>query len=68
MQRAEAEGRDPETELRELVSDFVLGGIVTGAQWARESRVEGPNEHGRRPSDDCSEQDSKRRRFDETGR
>jgi hypothetical protein len=30
MQRAEAEGRDPEQELREIVSRTVLEGMVTG--------------------------------------
>ena len=30
MQRAEAEGRDPEEELREVVSRTVLEGVLTG--------------------------------------
>lgn len=30
MQRAEAEGRDPEEELRQVVSRTVLEGVVTG--------------------------------------
>jgi hypothetical protein len=30
MQRAEAEGRDPEEELRQIVSRTVLEGVVTG--------------------------------------
>jgi len=30
MQRAEAEGRDPEEEIRQVVSRTVLQGVVTG--------------------------------------
>lgn len=32
MQRAETEGRDPDAELREVVSRTVLEGVVTGFQ------------------------------------
>jgi len=69
MQRAEAEGRDPEAELREMVGRAVLGGVMTGATWAQESATEevaGPN--GRRHGDDSENSENKRQRFDDAGR
>ena len=37
MQRAEAEGRDPDNELRQLVGETVLAGIATGYSMSVES-------------------------------
>lgn len=69
MQRAEAEGRDPEAELREMVGRAVLDGVITGAGLVQEGDTEeGLNEQGRRPGDQSDAQDSKRQRFDEAGR
>lgn len=38
IQRAEAEGRDPEEELRELVGKVVLDSIIAGAALAQNNR------------------------------
>lgn len=56
MERAEAEGRDPDEELREVVGRTVLQGVVTGYGMGAESsdrtaeREEGPGENGAKRS------------------
>ena len=70
MQRAEAEGRDPEAELQNLVGRVVLGGVVTGANWAQDGITEtGPNAgfHQRNGNGD-DEHHPKRPRFHDAGR
>jgi len=67
MQRAEAEGRDPEKELREMVGRAVLGGVVTGAGWAQDEEEEA-HEEGRTEPRDGGQPETKRRRFDDAGR
>jgi len=37
MQRAEAEGRDPDHDLRQVVSRAVLQGVVTGFQMSTDT-------------------------------
>jgi len=39
MQRAEAEGRDPDNELRQLVERTVLEGVVTGFEMSEAAEV-----------------------------
>jgi hypothetical protein len=59
MQRAEADGHDPEEQLRRLVSDAVLQGVVTGyamGETASSAALGG----------DGADLESKRRRTDET--
>ncbi|KIJ52647.1 hypothetical protein M422DRAFT_26216 [Sphaerobolus stellatus SS14] len=72
IERAEAEDRDPESELREMVGRVVLGGVLTGASLAQDSSMEetvDANANGRRQSDQDGHTDSaKRPRFgDESG-
>ncbi|KAF8573665.1 ankyrin [Ramaria rubella] len=68
MQRAEAEGRDPEAELREMVGRAVLDGVVTGATWAQDGMDEdGGDETGGRQGELDGEPESKRSKFDEAG-
>lgn len=43
IQRADAEGRDPEEELRGLVERAVLDGLVAGAELAQECYENGQN-------------------------
>lgn len=59
MQRAEADGQDPEEQLRRLVSDAVLQGVVTGYAM-------GETASSTSPRGDETNLDSKRRRMDET--
>lgn len=49
MQRAEAEGRDPDDELRQAVSRTVLQGVVTGFEISENA----DDSRGRRPVDDA---------------
>lgn len=67
IERAEAEGRDPEVELREMVGRHVLDGVITGASWAQESAQDGASEaaNGRRYIDQNGHSESKRPRFDD---
>ncbi|KAJ7104204.1 ankyrin repeat-containing domain protein [Mycena belliarum] len=59
MQRAEAEGRDPEEELRQLVGRTVLEGVVTGYAMSE------PVEDERRPETDDTP--TKRPKTDDLG-
>jgi uncharacterized protein len=69
LQRAEAEGRDPEAELQEMVGRAVLGGVATGATWVQDGMTEdGANEGRQRNRGYDGEHDMKRPRFDEAGR
>lgn len=43
MERAEAEGRDPEEELREVVGTTVLEGILRGVRLGQATSEEQPN-------------------------
>jgi hypothetical protein len=56
MQRAEAEGQDPEEQLRQLVSNAVLQGVVTGYRMGDASTSSG----------DSFDTESKRRRTEGT--
>ncbi|CAA7267157.1 unnamed protein product [Cyclocybe aegerita] len=65
MQRAEAEGRDPDEELRELVSRTVLEGVVTGYGMGAEAREGGQGqEEGRRGPTDDIDSPAKRSRME----
>lgn len=44
MQRAEAEGRDPDQDLRQVVSRAVLQGVVTGFQMSTDTDNDDPSE------------------------
>jgi len=46
MQRADAEGRDPETELREVVGRTVLEGVLTGYEMTRYEDEHGDDGRG----------------------
>ncbi|KAF8515388.1 ankyrin [Hysterangium stoloniferum] len=67
MQRADAEGRDPEEELREMVGRAVLGGVVTGAGWAQDE-MGVTHEEDRTEPGDGGQPETKRRRFEDAGR
>jgi len=58
MERAEAEGRDPEEELRQAVSRTVLDGVVTGFDMSTD-------ESESRPGDEPNDTPSKRSRMDD---
>lgn len=58
MERAEAEGRDPEEELRQAVSRTVLEGVVTGFDMSTD---EGES----RPGDEHDDTPTKRSRMDD---
>ena len=69
MQRAEAEGRDPEADLQDMVGRAVLGGVVTGVTWSQDRMTgNGADEDHQRAEEHDDERDSKRPRFDEAGR
>ena len=73
IQRAEAEDRDPEAELQDMVGRIVLRGVVTGANWTQDDIVEmGPSEgfqqRNREHGDDDEHGSTKRPRFDDAGR
>ncbi|KAF8656849.1 hypothetical protein AX16_002396 [Volvariella volvacea WC 439] len=59
MQRAEAEGRDPDEELRRLVGQTVIDGVVTGFQMTTA-------QDGRGPQDDSGDAGTKRPRIDDS--
>ena len=58
MQRAEAEGRDPDEELRQVVGRTVLEGMVTGYGMStlggerRDTTEDGPTDGPKRPRTD----------------
>jgi uncharacterized protein len=69
MQRAEAEDRDPDADLQELVVRAVLDGVVTGASWAQDGMTGNRADEGHQRTEEHDDQrDSKRPRFDEAGR
>lgn len=54
MQRAEAEGTNPDEELRAAVSRTVLEGVLTGYEWSTQERDD---------ADSLEDQNSKRPRM-----
>lgn len=64
MRRAEAEGTDPDPELRALVEQAIVQGMVIGNGWADQER-ESVVEESAAGADGVA---NKRRRMDEDGR